>query len=220
MGSMKNIFNVSLKGSDAVINVCKSAPNQIQPLPKIQEICHYWLSKDYKEILDIGCGYLRNSIYISQYFSVHVFDFPEITESNLFKNRLESLTGNHLSGIYNPKTLEDGNLRVDAAFLALVLHTLPEIETRYDLILNVKKNLKYPNEIFIAVPCGEKYYRKRAQTLYNDGFLLHFGNGQKSFYRSYTAKQIDGFMLELNFKLKRVIYTKKKILMRFYQSSE
>jgi hypothetical protein len=215
---MNDLFNSSINGSDIAINVCKSAPNQIQPLPLIQEVCQYWQSKGYNEILDVGCGYLRNSIYLSQYFSVHAFDFPQIIESTLFKNRLELIKNNRLQ-VYNPKSLTEGKLRVDASIVSLVLHIVPDVKTRQEIILNVKRNLKTPYEIFIVVPNGEKYYRKKASTHYNDGYLLHCSNGQKTFYREYTAKQIDQLMFELGFKLCKTLYTKKKILMRFYQSS-
>ncbi|MGA2919228.1 MAG: class I SAM-dependent methyltransferase [Methanoregula sp.] len=219
---MNDLFNYLECDSNITINVCRSAPNQIQPLHNIQQICQYWDSKGHKEILDVGCGYLRNSLFLINYFSLYVCDFPQITESQLFKTRFELLVRNkNFRQLLPPKNLKHGRLKVDGAFISFVLHTIPENETRIKLIENVKKNLKYPFEIFIATPIGEKYYRnqRKPKNSFGDGFLLDYGDGQKSFYKEFNASQIDEFMFELGFKVDKIFFVDKK-RMRFYQTVE
>ena len=88
---MKHLLNYK-KGTDSVeIDLCKSAPIQIKPIPIIEELSEYWKNKGHREIIDVGCGKLRNSLVLVNYFSLWICDFPEQLKSPSVKNRLGRL---------------------------------------------------------------------------------------------------------------------------------
>lgn len=215
---MNNIYHYSIDRAEITIDVCRSAPNQLREIPKIQDLCKHWELKGYEDVIDVGCGYLRNSFTLIKYFNLYLCDYPQITESSLFKERYHDLSQeNIIKKIIQPNDLKMGDLKADAAFLSFVIHTIPEKHDRIELINNIKKNLKPPHEIFIAVPCGERYYsgqRSNKTRQLNDGFFC--GNGKSTFYRDYRANQLDQFMFELGFIVDKKFYVAHK-RMRSYR---
>lgn len=211
------------KGDDsAIINVCRSAPMQVKPIPIAEELCRYWKNKGYKEVIDVGCGKLRNSLVLANHFLLWICDFPEQLRDPRVKNRLGRLKKSpNFKGIIYPCKLEEGLLNVDAAFICFVLHTIPEERLRVQLIKATMKNLKSPHEIFVAVPCGERYYRDRMkeENQFNDGFLFNSGYAQKTFYREYSAGQIDNFMRESGFKVDKIFLAHRKRLRTYVRES-
>ena len=191
------------KGKDLIeINLCKSAPIQIKPIPIVKELGKYWADKGYTEIIDVGCGKLRNSLALINYFSLWICDFPEQMNNPIVLKRLESIKKKHnFKGIIYPNELEKGQLNLDAAFICFVLHTIPKKQLRIQLIENTVKNLKPPYEIFIAVPYGEKYYKQKfkKENQLLDGHIFNVNHGQKTYYREYSSEQIDNFMKEIGF---------------------
>ena len=219
---MKHLIKYK-KGTDSVIiNLCKSAPIQIKPIPIIEELSEYWKNKGHREIIDVGCGKLRNSLVLVNYFSLWICDFPEQLKSPSVKNRLGRLKKSpSFKGIIYPDDLKKGLLNVDAAFMCFVLNTIPEEQLRVQLIKDTMKNLKKPHEIFIAVPYGEKYYKNKTkkENQFNDGFLYNAEHVNKTFRREYSAKQIDNFMAKLGFKVDRIFTADKKRLRIYLRES-
>ncbi len=194
---MHNIHKYCTNGQDIIVDLTKSAPNQFKPFPRIYDLCDYWKVKGYKEIIDIGCGYLRNSLVFVDYFRLWICDYPQQMQSQVFSKRLSCLKAHrNFMGIIEPHQLPYERLKVDAVVLAYVIHTLPEEKMRIEIIDNAIRNTKHPHEIFIAVPNGERYYRQHmnASNKFNDGHLRNAGNGRKTFYRGYSAEEIDCFM--------------------------
>lgn len=198
---------------DIEINLCKSAPIQIKPIPIIDDLIKYWKSKGYKEIIDVGCGKLRNSLVLVNHFYLWVCDFPEQLNNPSIKDRLAKLKKSpNFKGIVYPTEFKERRLKADAAFICFVIHTIPEKRLRIKLVKNTIKNLKPPYEIFIAVPYGERYYKRKMidENRFNDGFLFNAGRGQKTFYREYSSAQIDEFMAKIGFKVDRIFSMNKK----------
>jgi len=210
---MNNILKYHKSGQDMVIDLTKSAPNQIKPFPHIEDLCKYWRSKGYKEVIDVGCGQLRNSLVLVDYFKLWICDFPELLHSPTVSQRLADLQAKqNFLGIIDPNEFQKGKLTADATVIAYVLHTLPEIRMRVKLVRGTIRNTKVPHEVFIAVPNGEYYYRQRMGThnQFSDGHLFDGGSGHKTFYREYTAEQMDEFMGQLGFKFDRTFPADKK----------
>ena len=212
---MKPLLKYKQDNNSIEINLCKSAPIQIKPLPIIDELIKYWKNKGYREIIDVGCGKLRNSLVLVNHFSLWICDFPEQLDNPTIKGRLAKLKRSHnFKGIIYPNEFKHMQLDTDAAFISFVIHTIPEKSLRIQLIKNTMKNLKPPYELFIAVPCGEKYYKNKMteENRFDDGFLFNAGHGKKTFYREYKREEIDKFMAELDFKLDRIFVSDKKRL--------
>lgn len=200
------------------INLCKSAPAQSSPIPIINELTKYWKNKGYKEIIDVGCGKLRNSLFLVKHFLLWICDFPEQFDNKITKEKLAIIKNNrNFMGIVDPTDFKKGQLKADAALLSFVIHTLPEKRLRIELIRNTMKNLKPPYEIFIAAPYGENYYKSKMkdENRFNDGFLIRTNKSQKTFYRDYTPSQLDELMRELGFEVEKIFNIHKRS-MRIY----
>lgn len=203
----------SPNNAQIVIALSRSAPIQIKPFPKIQQLCKYWKLRRYKTVVDIGCGRLRNSLFLVKHFKIWACDFPSLYKGLVMEKRLSKLKKNpNFMGLVHPSKLAKRYLKADVAVLAFVLHTLPDKHLRIKLIKNAIKNTAPPHEIFVAVPNGERYYRQRMQkkNKLNDGFFFDAGAGSHTFYREYSAREIDEFMQELGFKVTKIFPTDKK----------
>jgi len=173
----------------------------------------YWRSKEYKEIIDLGCGQLRNSLFLVNHFKLWICDFPQLLQNPILGQRLSHLQANHnFMGSVDLNIFQHGELKVDAVVIAYVLHTLPEIKMRVEMVSNAIKNTKPPHEIFVAVPNGEYYYRQRMSisNQFNDGHLYDAGNGRKTFYREYTVEQLDEFIARFDMKFDKSFPSDKK----------
>lgn len=200
------------QGQPITIELTRSAPNQIKPFPRIEELCAHWEQKGYQEVIDVGCGWLRNSLVLVNHFSLWICDFPQQFRNPIVTKRLAELTTNpNFRGVLEPDELRKGHVQADAAVLAFVLDTLPEERLRVKLINNTVKNTRPPHEIFVAVPNGEYYYRQRMgeHNRFNDGYLFSVRE-YRTFYREYSARQIDAFMAQLGFTVGRVFTADKK----------
>ncbi len=210
---MDNIVKYHMNREDIVIDLTKSAPNQIKPFPRIKDLCRYWRAKGYEEVIDVGCGQLRNSLVLVDHFKLWICDFPQQLRSPTATDRLAALQAHrNFLGIIRPREFEKGRLTADASILAYVLHTLPERGMRARLVQLTIRNTRAPHEVFIAAPNGEYYYRQRMaeHNQFGDGHLFGGGKQYKTFYREYTAKQIDEFMRDLCFELDRTFPADKK----------
>ena len=219
---MKRLLKYKKDTDSVIIDLCKSAPIQIKPTPIIEELSEYWKNKGHREIIDVGCGKLRNSLVLVNYFSLWICDFPEQLNSSNVKNRLGRLKkSSSFKGIIYPDNLKKGLLNVDAAFMCFVLNTIPEEGLRVQLIKDTMENLKTPHEIFIVVPYGEKYYKNKMkeENQFNDGFLFNTEHVNKTFHREYSAKQIDNFMAKLGFKVDRIFTADKKRIRIYLRKS-
>jgi hypothetical protein len=200
------------KGETIVVNLMRSAPNQIRAFPGIGELCKHWEEKGYREVIDVGCGRLRNSLVLVRHFALWICDFAEQLRNPSVSNRLAELAASpNFRGTVEAEELENRRLEADAAVLAFVLHTLPEERLRVQLISNAVKNTRPPHEVFIAVPNGEYYYRQRMgdHNRLNDGFVFGMGK-DKTFYREYSSTQIDRFMGALGFRVGTAFPADKK----------
>jgi hypothetical protein len=215
---MINTLKYRRGGKDIVIHLTKSAPNQIKPFPGIRDLCLHWRSKGYDEVVDLGCGRLRNSLVLVSHFKLWICDFPQLLESPSVSRRLARLQGNrNFQGTVDPDEFRRGKLTADAAVIAYVLHTLPDLGMRVRMVRSAIENTKAPHELFISVPNGEYHYRQRmgAQNEFNDGYLFGTGGGARTFYREYTREQLDEFMARLGLKPERSFPAEKKVQRTF-----
>lgn len=207
-------IKIRSEGKTISIHLPASAPFQVQPIPRIEELCAYWKKKGCKTVVDVGCGKLRNALVLIDYFQLWVCDFPEQLEDPVVSSRFSALKANrNFMGIIPAQELPSANLRADAAVLAFILHTLPSLFLRTQLLRTVKANLRAPYEVFVGVPNAEYYYRQRmhSNNQLNDGYLFR-GRGKTTFYRDYSAKQIDGFMGNLGYRFEKSFSVDKKNL--------
>jgi hypothetical protein len=211
---MNGVLTYETSGQHITVDLTRSAPNQLRPFPHIDDLCKRWELKGYREVLDLGCGQLRNSLVFVRHFRLWVCDFPEQFQRAVTRSRLAQLQRHpNFLGVISPEQLAAAQLNADAAAIAYVLHTLPEVHTRVQLIQTALRNTKAPHEIFIAVPNGEYYYRQhmsKANQL-NDGYLFSSVGGRSTFYREYSAAQLDAFLAQVGFTVDAVFPADHKV---------
>lgn len=210
---MKSMLQYRRKGRTIRIALTRSAPIQIKPFPRIGELCTHWREKGYCTVVEVGCGRLRNALVLVKHFRLWVTDFPEVLSGAVVKRRLERLTAHdNFMGFLTPKQFAKRRLNADAAVLAFVLHTLPTTRMRTALVRNAIRNTRAPHETFVAVPNGEHYYRQRMRkgNQLQDGYFYDAGRGYSTFYREYSAADIDGFMKHIGFVVEQVFTSDKK----------
>ena len=200
---MKSKFSYRKNSSRITIDLPRSAPIQIKPFPRIEELCQHWKkNRRYRTVVDVGCGKLRNALVLVKYFYLWIVDFEEVLNSPAVEERLNRLKSQKkFLGFVSASKFFSSRLKADAAVIAYVLHTLPTERLRCALIDSSVRNTRKPHELFVAVPNGEYYYRQRMgpKNRVGDGYFFGAGCGRKTFYRDYPVPEIDSLMKRRGF---------------------
>lgn len=174
-----------------IIKTENSAPSQNIPSKSSKWIANKFEELEIKNLLDFGCGRLRNEQIFCQYdCAISVIDI----EAQIKRLPKESLSK------FNVYTYEHDELPInefDVVTLILVLHIIPDVATRKEVLKRAYSAVKPGGYLLIDVPTGERYYRQMCteENKYNDGFILSHGSS-KTFYKNYLAKELDNFINE------------------------
>jgi len=210
---VRSILQYTKNGRQIRIALIRSAPIQIKPFPKIDELCKYWRSKGYRTVIDVGCGKLRNALYLVNHFGLWITDFPDVLTGDTVRRRFDRLVAHkNFRGFLTPSQFAKRKLNADAAVLAFVLHTLPNLQMRRTLVNSAVRNTRSPHELFVGVPNSEFYYRQRmgVDNRLRDGYFFDAGAGSNTFYREYSAVEIDTLMKTIGFFRDRTFSADKK----------
>jgi len=108
------------------------------------------------------------------------------------------------------KEFSSSRLRLDAAVIVCVLHTIPSVKARKDLLRAIRRNVKKGGKLLVDVPFGEPYYRRKMtmERRYRDGYLMGCGSC-RTFYKEFDEEEIKslveefGFLFELKLDVRR-----------------
>ena len=94
------------------------------------------------------------------------------------------------------RTIDDfrrSRLRLGGAYVINVLHTLPSVEDRVDLLQSVRRNLRRGGFVLLDVPSFADYYRERMtpENRYGDGYIFPQGRETYTFYRFSRPEELD-----------------------------
>jgi hypothetical protein len=183
---------------DQIISVENSAPSQNIPAKSVIIASEIIYKLGVRSIVDFGCGRLRNIPSLEKHFNKIILvdtkvQCDKIKNNSLFKSHYE---------LYSTEEFANLNNTYDAIFLILVLHIVPEISVRKEILNIIPSKLSANGFLIVDVPTGEKYYRQKCneKNRYNDGWIMGTGN-IKTFYKQYSAIELDNFIIE-NSKLK------------------
>ncbi|MFW6016206.1 MAG: hypothetical protein ACOCRK_07180 [bacterium] len=176
--------------NDCKIVVENSAPSQTRHSKSVVWACKE-LKNDNVSVVDFGCGRLRN-------VSVIMDNFNEVILVDT-KKQCERIKNNKLNEfnlpLYSVESFVKLEKEYDIIFLICVLHIIPSIDKRKEIIDLITSKLKYNGFLVIDVPQAEGYYYKKLDEAekYNDGILM--GKGKvRTFYKNYYAKELEDFV--------------------------
>ncbi|MHA1338122.1 MAG: hypothetical protein ACTSPW_20705 [Promethearchaeota archaeon] len=189
------------------------AKNPNKPSRAIQAAIEAFKIENLRRIIEVGCGLLSNTPYLLNSFPVVVLVDTE-KQYNRIKNNINKLMRRYssLKKFIDANSFMHQKLEFDGAIIINVLHVIPEIKQRKNILFAAYNNLKDKGFVFIDVPRNETYYRCLVKTAqpYNDGFIMKRGNFF-TFYKNMTFSELKSYAEEIGFKFYRRIYLDHRI---------
>jgi hypothetical protein len=124
--------------------------------------------------------------------SVYAIDME--AQRRRIQNRIEECSKHpSFAGFRSVDEFRLSKLRLGGAYVVNVLHTLPEVDQRIDLLVVTARNLRSNGFILIDVPSFADYYKGRMSraNAYGDGYLFRQGPDAFTFYRFSRAEEVD-----------------------------
>lgn len=173
------------------IVVENSAPSQTKGAKSVCWAAEILRGLGAKRVAEIGCGRLRNLKILQASFS----DIT-LVDTELQCERVRNLMpkSQKIRLLDTERFLRDKK-EYDAIFIISVLHVIPEVKARREILSLAINKVHARGYIVVDVPCGENYYRKKctSENQYRDGWVM--GNGPfRTFYKNYSAKELDAFL--------------------------
>ena len=166
------------------------------------------LAKEAERVADVGCGYLSGTVELLGHHR-HVYAVDTKRQAGRIEERLKAIRRQEFAGFRVFDDFAESNLRLGGAYVANVLHTIPEPEDRVELLRAVQRNLRRAGFVVVDVPSYEHYYAQRmsAENAYGDGHVFSRG-GKKAahtFYRFTTTVELDDWAGEAGLVFERKV---------------
>lgn len=210
-------FRVHKKGArgkrrEIIIDVTKSAPY----FTKVSDSMKYAFVdierrylKGKSRIIDFGAGRLRNTLYLlrrgHKVFPVEFQKMFQTETGKLIEKKLHRYSSHfrHVRLPIYPHKFLNWRVKVDLVLLANVLNIMP-IPAERDIVLQECYNkLKKNGYLLLCLPYGDVAYRQLCteSKRIGDGFYLRERKSFQTFYREFTASEIDSIMFAHGFEL-------------------
>jgi len=155
------------------------------------------------KILDFGAGKLRNTLYLfKKGFSVFPVEFPKVFETE-FGKRAEAQAHKYGSRVGRlrllvyPHEFRKWTGKVDIALLINVLNIMPVPAERAIVLEECRSRLKKNGHLLWYSQYGDADYKRRCTDTVRlgDGFFIGTRRLYKTFYREFSASEMDSTML-------------------------
>lgn len=171
-----------------------SAPSQKRPAKAVRWSAPILQAEGVQNVADVGCGRFRNlGVLIKHFPKITLVDTPYQCE------RIRPLLEHKKHGItlIDNVQFEASDKKFDGIFCISVIHTIPKIEERDNIVMNIYRKLKIGGFFVLDVPVHETYYARKCtkENEYEDGWYMGTGP-YYTFYKDYTAKELDEFVSE------------------------
>lgn len=175
------------------------------PAPEVYYLCEYWKKKGFKEFLDVGCGFGRNSIFMAKNgFSVSTFDLStysvEMTKQKAKEN------GVVLKDIQVSDMLEMPykDNRFDCLLaMNVISHT---DKNGFDKILSeINRVLKPNGEAYFTIGSKESFWFNNTKCIYVDDWTkIRVEDGPEDGIPHFYIDDKDCLTLFNNFIIKQI----------------
>lgn len=213
-----------------VIDVTRSAPSFATPgialagaLDEAVEVAGVG-PKDV--ILDFGAGKLRNTIYLLERgYRVCAVEFAQQFENsqparqNL--TRAKGEFGNRFSTLVYPDAFEASEQRFKLILLINVINIMPVPAERDYVLTLCNQRLAEDGRLLWYTQRGDQNYRERLKDRFQLGDGVYVGRTtyQKTFYREYEVREIDGLLRRAGFVYDRKIEATWRNQSRLYRKT-
>lgn len=128
-----------------------------KPIKTVQDICPLFNGYDKLQVLDLGCGIGRNSIYIAEKYknincTVECVDLLEVAIEKLRQNAKEHNVSSHIIGIV--KSIEEYDINVNAFDFIMAISALEHIDTEQSFIkklFEIKNGLRKDGIVCLVI---------------------------------------------------------------------
>lgn len=160
-----------------------------------------------KNILDYGCGKLRNSNYLlNEGFNVSILDT---------KKQLLSLPVNSLSKFENVFNIEDINFneidKYSAILCSFVLNVIQNKEDRITVLNNISNILDNKAKAYIEVRGKGFLKNAKSKEPFNDGYILGTGS-VKTFQKGFNKDELKDLIRESLLEVEKIIVNGDSII--------
>ncbi len=205
-----------LKKNKIIINPeysAVAAQYPFRPSRAVQAATEAFKQENLNKVAEIGCGLLANTPHILDSFPFVILVDTKAQYQRI-KNKLDDLKSIYSSykEFMDVESFLNKELQLDGAIIINVLHILPLITKRIELLNGVHRNLKKRGFIFIDVPSNETYYRNIVKTAkpYEDGYIMSRGN-YYTFYKNMTLEELMNYAEKASFQFKQRIYLDHRV---------
>jgi hypothetical protein len=165
-----------------------SAPSQVKPAYSVETSSAILRDQGVKNIVDFGCGRLRNLSIFRKHFSQIT-----LVDTKLQCERISSL----FQSSPNLKLFPESQFLIshekyDAIFVISVLHIIPNPQLRRHILSVLTTMLSTPGYLVVDVPTAERYYRhhQKEENKYQDGWVMGSGPNY-TFYKNFVSIELD-----------------------------
>jgi hypothetical protein len=153
------IYKLAVPKCPLTVNVTGSAPNFEVAVGGVPDLPAKFREHRCRRVLDLGAGYLRNSIALLKSdpgLFVTAVEYPECLDSKFGNARLaEASSYGSRFELKSPKQFSDGSQIYDAAIIVDVVHIVPLVETRKEIVVKCGAHLRPGGLLFLASVYGE-----------------------------------------------------------------
>jgi SAM-dependent methyltransferase len=210
-----------------VIDVTKSAPPFWTPGKTLERALKQTIQvakirKDHS-ILDFGAGKLRNSLFLlKQGYEVCAVEYEQLyRESSPAQSQLNDAYKyrKRFSKLIYPHEFEKGTHRFDLALLVNVTNIMPIPAERQFVLQCCQQKLRKNGYLLWYTQRGDADYEERLVPRYQvgDGYYVGRNKRFKTFYREFTAAEIDTLVTGAGFEFVRSIPATARNQARLYR---
>jgi hypothetical protein len=187
-----------VRGKYVTFDVTLSAPAAKDPLNSIASIIRHFREQEVVNVLDFGAGKLRNTwpLLAQRSLNVYVCEFEELITVGSTAHAAATRRG--LKELFYPGNLLGADARFDAVLLSYVLHVIPDLRVRKDVLTLCASKLVSNGWLVVASPKYNTPIRRTCTPAdaYKDGWVRYAPNRfrHKSFYSEPSKADLSKFV--------------------------